>query len=142
MSIIRKFITVFALSNLLCFCISLCIYANDNSIIINPKAAYTKNITYQSECYLNGNYSLTTVFSVTADDTTGIINSVQFKSWSLSPSYGGYVTINCTLNSLTKVNNYRYTAILNISVFNNFTNSHVATDTVTIIINSPGTRSV
>ena len=141
MSRFSQLLKTICISSFLCFNF-LPIYSVQAQTVIEPQAAYTKTVTYDSSCYLNKAYTLSSTFQITADDTTGIINSISFINWSLSPSYGGFSSVSCRLISLNKVNNYKYTATLQVDVVDTLLGILVNSDTVIVTINSPGPRSI
>lgn len=141
MSHLSKIFKITCISALLCSGVTPC-GATSSSQVISPTAAYTKTIDYETSCYLNSDNTLKTSFSITVDDTTGVINSISLNKWSLSKPVSFPLYAYCDLLSLTKINNYRYIATFRITVRISISNTNEAIDTVTVTINSPGTRSL
>lgn len=142
MSHLSKLFKSICLSTVLCTNILPVCASQQDISYIEPKAAYTTNITYDTNCYLSGNVIVSTTFMVVADDNTGIINSVTFKNWSISKSFGIPFHVSCDLNSLTRINNYQYKASFTVRLRNSLSNEVTAMDSFTVTITSPGSRII
>ena len=142
MSHLSKLFKSICLSTVLCTNFMPICASQQNLSFIEPKAAYTTNITYNTNCNLGGDEIVSTTFMVVADDNTGIINSVTFKNWSISESFGIPFHVSCDLNSLTRINNYQYKASFTVRVKNSWSNEIYAMDSFTVTITSPGSRTI
>lgn len=144
MSRIGKLLKPLCLSLALCIAHTPVMAAQSDNNVVQPDAAYTTTVSVNTGFVIAGDsHTLHTTFRVTADDTTGIINQVTFKSWSISPSITGLaITSGCDLLSISKVNNYRYKAEFLVYIMHSATYDILSSSNVTVYINSPGARSI